>query len=91
MLQEKPRIPIITVHQAKGSEFDTVFMAGLQEGVFPSKISLANESLDEEARLFYVGITRARQRLYLTAAMDRGSVPCRFINAIPDEFLDREP
>ncbi|MBR0357845.1 MAG: ATP-binding domain-containing protein, partial [Selenomonadaceae bacterium] len=91
MLQEKPRIPIITVHQAKGSEFDTVFMAGLQEGVFPSKISLVHESLDEEARLFYVGITRARQRLYLTAAMDRGSVPCRFINAIPDEFLDREP
>lgn len=90
MLQEKPRIPIITVHQAKGSEFDTVFMAGLQEGVFPSKISLANESLDEEARLFYVGITRARQRLYLTAAIERGSVPCRFINAIPDEFLDRE-
>ena len=65
-------------------------MAGLQEGVFPSKISLANESLDEEARLFYVGITRARQRLYLTAAVERDGVPCRFINAIPDEFLDRE-
>ena len=83
-------IPVIMA-TAKGSEFDTVFMAGLQEGVFPSKISLANESLDEEARLFYVGITRARQRLYLTAAIERGSVPCRFINAIPDEFLDREP
>ncbi len=90
MLQEKPRIPIITVHQAKGSEFDTVFMAGLQEGVFPSRISLTNDSLEEEARLFYVGITRARQRLYLTSALERGSVPCRFINAIPDEFLERE-
>ncbi len=90
MLQEKPRIPIITVHQAKGSEFDTVFMAGLQEGGFPSRISLVNNTLDEEARLFYVGITRARKRLYLTAALERNSTPCRFINAIPDRFIADE-
>ena len=90
MLQEKPRIPIITIHQAKGSEFDVVFMAGLQEGVFPSKIALAGNTLDEEARLFYVGITRARKRLYLTAALERNSVPCRFINAIPDMFIDND-
>ena len=91
MLQEKPRIPIITVHQAKGSEFDTVFMAGLQEGVFPSKIALAGNSLEEEARLFYVGITRARKRLYLTSALERNSVPCRFINAQPSSGLSHHP
>lgn len=99
MLQEKPRIPIITVHQAKGSEFDTVFMAGLQEGVFPSRNSLNSlnslnspdgRGLDEEARLFYVGITRARQRLYLTAALERDAVPCRFINAIPEKYIEEE-
>lgn len=90
LLLEKPRIPIITVHQAKGSEFDTVFMAGLQEGVFPSRNSLVSCSLDEEARLFYVGITRARRRLFLTSALDRDAVPCRFINAIPASCIEEE-
>lgn len=90
LLSEKPKIPIITVHQAKGSEFDTVFLAGLQEGTFPSQISLRSNNLDEEARLFYVAITRARERLYLTSVTDpygKKNVPCRFINAIPKRYI----
>ncbi|MGL5576947.1 MAG: 3'-5' exonuclease [Sarcina sp.] len=60
--QEKPRIPIITVHQAKGLEFDTVIVAGIIEGKFP----IFNGNLDDEGNLFYVAITRAKKRLILT-------------------------
>ncbi|MGL4453695.1 MAG: 3'-5' exonuclease [Sarcina sp.] len=61
-VQEKPRIPIITVHQAKGLEFDTVIVAGIIEGKFP----VFNGNLDDEGNLFYVAITRAKKRLILT-------------------------
>lgn len=60
--QEKPRIPIITVHQAKGLEYNTVIVSGLVEGKFP----MFNGDLDEEGKLFYVAITRAKKRLILT-------------------------
>ncbi len=90
MLTEHPRIPIITVHQAKGSEFETVFMAGLQEGVFPSRISVLQDNMEEEARLFYVGITRARKRLYLSTVAEKDAVPCRFINSIPKEYIQED-
>lgn len=60
--QEKPRIPIITVHQAKGLEYDTVIVSGLVEGKFP----VFNGDLDEEGKLFYVAMTRAKKRLVLT-------------------------
>ncbi|MDD3115521.1 MAG: 3'-5' exonuclease, partial [Anaerovibrio sp.] len=90
MLTEHPRIPIITVHQAKGSEFETVFMAGLQEGVFPSRISVLQDNMEEEARLFYVGITRARKRLYLSTVAEKDAVPCRFINSIPKEYVQED-
>ena len=60
--QEKPRIPIITVHQAKGLEFDTVIVSGLIDGKFP----IYKGDLDEEGKLFYVAITRAKKRLILT-------------------------
>ncbi|WP_027407039.1 3'-5' exonuclease [Anaerovibrio sp. RM50] len=85
MLASHPKIPIITVHQAKGLEFDYVFFAGLQEGVFPSKFSIDADYFDEEARLFYVGITRAKKALYLTSALERSknANPCRFIYSIP--------
>lgn len=92
MLADHPKIPIITVHQAKGLEFDQVFFAGLQEGTFPSSFSLKNDNLDEEARLFYVGITRAKKELFLTSAInrDKNTIPCRFINCIPKENIDQQ-
>ncbi|ORU00037.1 ATP-dependent DNA helicase PcrA [Anaerovibrio sp. JC8] len=90
MLASHPKIPIITVHQAKGLEFDQVFFAGLQEGVFPSKFSIDANYFDEEARLFYVGITRAKKQLYLTSALERNknTIPSRFINSIPRENIE---
>lgn len=92
MLASHPKIPIITVHQAKGLEFDVVFFADLQEGNFPSSIAIRNNDFQEEARLFYVGITRARQKLYLSAVLPRekGTVYCRFINAIPQGNIERK-
>jgi DNA helicase-2/ATP-dependent DNA helicase PcrA len=60
------RIPIITVHQAKGLEFDTVFLAGVVEGEFPNYLAFQEGKLDEEKRVFYVGMTRAKQQLYIT-------------------------
>ena len=91
MLNDHPKIPIITVHQAKGLEFDQVFFAGLQEGTFPSYIALKSGNLEEEARLFYVGITRAKQNLYLTSVLNRekNAIPCRFINSIPEENIEK--
>lgn len=65
-LTKKPQIPIITIHQAKGSEFDYVFLAGLQEGTFPSMQAEKSKRLEEEARLFYVGLTRAKKQLFLS-------------------------
>ncbi len=62
----KGRIPIITVHQAKGLEFEEVFVAGCNEKVFPSYMSLKAQNLSEEMRLFYVAITRAKEKLYLS-------------------------
>ena len=91
MLSEHPKIPIITVHQAKGLEFDQVFFAGLQEKTFPSYQAIRSGCFDEEARLFYVGITRARKALYLSSVLDRvkNNVPCRFINSLPEENIDK--
>ena len=89
MLAEHPKIPIITVHQAKGSEFDTVFMAGLQEKEFPAWHAVRNRQFGEEARLFYVAMTRARLRLYITSVIDNRHPVCRFIRDIPDECITR--
>ena len=61
----RPRIPIITVHQSKGLEYKNVFLVGLQENIFPSYMALKSTNLDEEKRTFYVAITRAKERLYL--------------------------
>ena len=62
----KTRIPIITVHQSKGLEFENVFIVGLSEGVFPSYMSLRSNDLREEMRTFYVALTRAKKNLYLS-------------------------
>ena len=66
MLKRNPKIPIITVHQAKGMEFDYVFIAGLMDRVFPTFMSLKKDDCTEERRLFYVAMTRARKRLFLS-------------------------
>ena len=91
------RIWLMTLHSAKGLEFPTVILAGLEEGLFPhSRSSEDDEELEEERRLCYVGMTRARQNLVLTGAARRrifgeyqSSEPSRFIDEIPAELIDR--
>ena len=89
-------VSLMTLHTAKGLEFDTVFVTGVEEELIPHRIA-ANEpgGPAEERRLFYVGITRARQRLYLTLAMTRAqfgevsvAMPSRFLQEIPAELID---
>lgn len=87
-----PQIPIITVHQAKGAEFDYVFLAGLQEYVFPSYHSIKRNNLIEEKRTFYVAITRAKKQLFLSWSMydERGrKTQSRFIEEIPGQYIKR--
>jgi len=89
-------VQLMTLHSAKGLEFQLVFLAGMEEGLFPHKMSMDNiAGLEEERRLCYVGITRAKTKLYLSHAESRrlhGDVnlcrPSRFINEIPSELLD---
>ncbi|MDH3531275.1 MAG: DNA helicase II [Gammaproteobacteria bacterium] len=88
-------VQLMTMHSAKGLEFPLVFMSGLEDGLFPHQRSIADPSgLEEERRLCYVGITRAKQTLYVTYAeqrrlhgMDNFSQPSRFIAEIPDEYV----
>ena len=88
-------VTLITLHAAKGLEFDVVFIAGLEEGVFPHTRALDDpRQMEEERRLAYVGLTRARHRLYLTHAAQRAtwgrggfSVPSRFLLEIPAELM----
>ncbi len=83
------------MHAAKGLEFDIVFISGLEEGVFPHSRALDDEKqMEEERRLAYVGLTRARHRLYLTHAATRAtwgrsgfSIPSRFLLEIPAELM----
>lgn len=88
---KKPRIPIITVHQAKGLEFDTVFLAGIQNNTFPSYMSIKEGNLSEEKRVFYVAITRAKKRLVITynsqGKYGHRNEISQFINYIPKEFF----
>lgn len=90
-------VKLMTIHAAKGLEFTCVFAAGLEEMLFPSALSInTREELEEERRLFYVVITRAKKRLWITYANTRyrfGSLvqnePSRFIDELPEQFLDR--
>ena len=92
------RVTLMTVHSSKGLEFPVVFIAGMDEGLFPLFRSLDDKSeLEEERRLFYVALTRAEQKVYLLYATNRrrmgaetvNGLPSRFINEIPEESLDR--
>ena len=98
-LEDRPdRVTLITLHAAKGLEFPVVFMVGLEEGLLPHRRALEDErELEEERRLAYVGMTRAKDRLYLIHAHHRstwgvGSVsePSRFLTELPDELLAAE-
>jgi len=89
-------VQLMTLHSAKGLEFNTVFLAGCEEGLFPHYLSQENpEKLEEERRLCYVGITRAMQKLYMSYAEARQlygknthNRPSRFLKEIPGEYLD---
>ena len=90
-------VKLMTVHASKGLEFPCVFVVGLEENLFPSQMSMYDrEGLDEERRLFYVAITRAKQKLWITTAQNRyrfGSLISneisRFIGELPEHFLDK--
>ncbi|UOO82034.1 UvrD-helicase domain-containing protein [Uruburuella testudinis] len=90
-------LQLMTVHAAKGLEFDAVFLTGMEEGLFPSEYSLAERGgLEEERRLMYVAITRARQRLYISMAQQRllhgqthFGIVSRFVDEIPEVVLHR--
>jgi len=94
---DNARILLMTMHAAKGLEFPTVIISGLEEGLFPhSRVSESDDDLEEERRLCYVGMTRARQRLFLTSACRRrvfgeyrASEPSRFIDEVPPELVQR--
>ncbi|MFM7525929.1 MAG: 3'-5' exonuclease, partial [Actinomycetota bacterium] len=92
------KVMMMTLHSAKGLEFPSVFIIGLEEGIFPhSRTLLDSTQLEEERRLAYVGITRAERRLYLSHAWSRNlhgsrqyNPPSRFLDEIPGELLDRK-
>ena len=96
---EGAKINLMTMHAAKGLEFDVVFLPGWEEGLFPHQKSLEEKgdfALEEERRLAYVGITRAKKEVYLSFAMKRAyhgdwmdALPSRFINEIPDEGVEK--
>ena len=86
---------LMTLHKSKGLEFPVVFLAGLDRDYIPSPRAVEEGNIDEERRLFYVGMTRARKRLYLTYPGTKVSygkvrqvIPCPFLYEIPEEFLD---
>ena len=96
---EGAKVNLMTMHAAKGLEFDVVFLPGWEEGLFPHQKSLEEKgdfALEEERRLAYVGITRAKKEAYLSFAMKRAyhgdwmdALPSRFINEIPDESVEK--
>jgi DNA helicase-2/ATP-dependent DNA helicase PcrA len=94
---EEAGVTFMTLHNAKGLEFDVVFVVGMEDGVFPHIRSLGDpDQLEEERRLCYVGITRARERLYLLNAWSRSlwgglnyNAPSRFLAEIPNELISQ--
>jgi DNA helicase-2/ATP-dependent DNA helicase PcrA len=98
---DAPRVRLMTVHAAKGLEFETVFVTGLEDGLFPHRSfdgsSPSQDRKEDERRLFYVAITRAKQKLFLTYASMRTifgsrnmSIPSEFLNDIPTELIELE-
>ena len=96
MDSSSPKVTLMTLHQAKGLEFKVVFLVGLEEGILPHARSLLDpKDIAEEVRLAYVGVTRAREQLFLVCAQTRKqygtrnvSIPSRILKAIPEDLLD---
>ncbi len=98
-VDEKAAVSLLTIHNAKGLEFPNVFLAGMEEGLFPHSRSLTSEAaMEEERRLCYVGMTRAEKRLYLSNARYRRrfgggqpevSFPSRFLKEVPPSLCER--
>jgi len=97
--EKKEGVKLLTIHASKGLEFDVVFITGLEEGLFPhahfDEESLSKESQEEERRLFYVALTRAKKKIFLTHAMTRtifgsrsGTVPSEFLFDLEEELVD---
>ncbi len=96
---ETDRVSLMTLHAAKGLEFDTVFLPGWEEGLFPNQRAMDEngaKGLEEERRLAYVGLTRARRRAIVSHAANRriyanwqSSIPSRFLDELPDEHVER--
>lgn len=92
--EEENAVVLMTLHSAKGLEFPVVFIPGMEEGIFPSSMSLQENNEEEERRLCYVGITRAMEKLYMSHAMTRtlygrtnANPISRFMNEIPEELI----
>src|SRR6201995_4399278 len=96
--EAEDKVSIMTMHSAKGLEFDTVFLPGWEEGLFPSQRTMDESGvagLEEERRLAYAGITRARKRARLSFAANRrvhgswqSALPSRFIKEIPEDHVE---
>jgi superfamily I DNA/RNA helicase len=93
--KSKKGITMMTLHKSKGLEFPVVFLSGLDKDYMPSPRAVEEGMIDEERRLFYVGMTRAQKRLYLTypgtkifRGKQKNVIPCPFLREIPEEFLD---
>jgi DNA helicase II / ATP-dependent DNA helicase PcrA len=94
---EQSLVTLMTLHNAKGLEFRAVFLIGMEEGVFPHSRSIEEQGLEEERRLAYVGLTRAKERLTLTHAASRSlwgsrgyNLPSRFLDELPQDEIERE-
>jgi DNA helicase-2/ATP-dependent DNA helicase PcrA len=95
--EQESLVTLMTVHNAKGLEYDVVFLIGCEDGVFPHMRALEEGGEEEERRLCYVGMTRARSRLYLTRARERRifggrrepGIASRFLDELPEELMER--
>ena len=95
--EEQSNVTLMTIHNAKGLEFRAVFVVGVEEEIFPSARSIEEQGVEEERRLFYVGLTRAEAKLTLTHASSRllwgrttSHLPSRFLDELPDRHVERE-
>jgi DNA helicase-2/ATP-dependent DNA helicase PcrA len=96
LVEEQSLATLMSLHNAKGLEYEAVFVIGCEEGVFPHSRSIEEGNLEEERRLCYVGVTRARERLWMTFARRRAlhgssswNLPSRFLSELPEQLLDR--
>ena len=94
--EDSNAVTLMTLHSAKGLEFPVVFLAGMEEGIFPHNMSIMENNLEEERRLCYVGITRAKDRLYISNAKrrmlygkDTMNLPSRFISEISEDLIEK--